>query len=99
MYLLSPSITSIPYLWVPILLIPLVFSTAMVYRGVKLSLNYAAYTGFIETAVLTIAALIIIFKLGSSNTFYVFTAVWVHYFIAMLSSSITFADYLCICRQ
>ena len=92
-YLLSPSITSIPYLWVPILLIPLVFSTAMVYRGVKLSLNYAAYTGFIETAVLTIAALIIIFKLGSSNTFYVFTAVPVHNDFSIIGLGLLFGLY------
>ncbi len=59
-YLLAPEITSITYIWIPILLIPLLFTTVFVYRGVKISLNYAAYTGFIETAVLTIAALIII---------------------------------------
>ncbi len=79
-FLLTPTISSIPYLWIPILLIPLIFTTAFVYRGVKISLNYAAYTGFIETAVLTVAALIIIVKLGSANTLVVFTTAPVNYF-------------------
>ncbi len=92
-YLLSPSITSIPYLWIPILLIPLVFTTAFVYRGVKISLNYAAYTGFIETAVLTIAALIIIVKLGSSNTLAVFTAMPVHNDFSIIGLGLLFGLY------
>ena len=92
-YLLSPSITSIPYLWVLLLLIPLFFTTAIVYRGVRLSLNYAAYTGFIETAVLIIAALIIIFKLGSSNTFSVFTAVPVHNDLSIIGLGLLFGLY------
>lgn len=92
-YLLSPSITSIPYLWIPILLIPLLFTTAFVYRGVKVSLNYAAYTGFIETAVLTIAALIIIFKLGSANTFSVLTASPVHGDLSIIGLGLLFGLY------
>lgn len=92
-YLLAPAITSITYIWIPILLIPLLFTTVFVYRGVKISLNYAAYTGFIETAVLTIAALIIIFKLGSANTFSVFTASPVHNDFSIIGLGLLFGLY------
>ncbi|MDS0256791.1 APC family permease [Thermoplasmatales archaeon AK] len=92
-YLLTPSISSITYIWIPITLIPLIFSTVFVYRGVKLSLNYAAYTGFIETAVLTVSALIIIIKLGSSNTFSVLTAAPVHNDLSVIGLGLLFGLY------
>lgn len=92
-YLLAPSITSITYIWIPILLIPLIFTTVFVYRGVRISLNYAAYTGFIETAVLTIAALIIIFKIGSANTLTVFTASPVHNDFSIIGLGLLFGLY------
>ena len=92
-YLLAPSITAITYIWIPIILIPLLFTTFFVYRGVKLSLNYAAYTGFIETAVLTIAAIIIIVKLGSANTFTVLTAVPVHNDFSIIGLGLLFGLY------
>jgi len=92
-YLLAPSITAITYLWIPIILIPLLFTTFFVYRGVKLSLNYAAYTGFIETAVLTISAIIIIVKLGSANTFTVLTAEPVHNDFSIIGLGLLFGLY------
>jgi len=92
-YLLAPSITAITYIWIPIILIPLLFTTVFVYRGVKLSLNYAAYTGFIETAVLTIAAIIIIIKLGSANTLTVLTAVPVHNDFSIIGLGLLFGLY------
>jgi amino acid transporter len=92
-YLLAPSISSITYIWVPIILVPLIFTTLFVYRGVKISLNYAAYTGFIETAVLTISAIIIIIKLGSANTFTVLTAVPVHNDFSIIGLGLLFGLY------
>ncbi|KJE49880.1 MULTISPECIES: APC family permease [unclassified Acidiplasma] len=73
-FLISPKISSITYIWIPIMLIPLIFTTVFVYRGVRVSLNYAVYTGIIETLVLTIGAIIIIIKVGTGNTLTVFTA-------------------------
>ncbi|MEM0134555.1 MAG: APC family permease [Thermoplasmatales archaeon] len=92
-YLLAPSITSIAYIWIPIIIIPLVFTTLFVYRGVRISLNYAAVTGFIETAVLIVGALIIIFKLGSANTFSVLTAVPVHNDFSIIGLGLLFGLY------
>ncbi|WP_188681059.1 APC family permease [Thermogymnomonas acidicola] len=92
-YLLTPSITSVTYIWIPITLIPLLFSTVFVYRGVRLSLNYAAYTGFIETAVLTISAVIIIFRLGHANTLSVFTASPVHNDLSLIGLGLLFGLY------
>jgi amino acid transporter len=73
-FLISPKISSITYIWIPIMLVPLIFTTIFVYRGVRISLNYAVYTGIIETLVLTIGAIIIIIKVGTGNTFTVFSA-------------------------
>jgi amino acid transporter len=92
-YLLAPSITTITYIWIPILLIPLLFTTIFVYRGVKLSLNYAAYTGFIETAVLILFALIIIFKLGPANNLTVLTAAPVHNDFSIIGLGLLFGLY------
>lgn len=72
-YLLSPTITNTPYLWIPLMIPPLLFTTFFVYRGVKFSLDYAAITGIIETAFLVIGAIVIILKVGAGNTLSVFT--------------------------
>ena len=72
-FLLFPGLSSVNLAWIPLMLIPLAFTTAFVYRGIRISLNYAVYTGLVETAVLTLGAILIIAKLGSANTPVVFT--------------------------
>lgn len=72
-YLLSPALSSIPYLWVPIAIATLLFGVILSYLGIRPSLSYVMYTGFAEAMFLFISALIIITMLGPRNTIAPFT--------------------------
>lgn len=72
-YLISPSISSIPYLWIPLILPFMAFVFIIEYLGIRPSLNYAWIAGIIEVSFLVITSLIIIFLVGPNNTLSVFT--------------------------
>ncbi|WP_449463670.1 APC family permease [Tardisphaera miroshnichenkoae] len=92
-YLLFPSLSGIPYSWIALALVPLAFTTTLVYRGIRVSLDYAVYTGFIEVGVLTIGALMIIARLGSANTLEVFTTAPVHGNLSLIGLGLLFGLY------
>ncbi|MGC8601164.1 MAG: APC family permease [Thermoprotei archaeon] len=92
-YLLFPQLTAIKYSWIAIALIPLTFTTVLVYRGIKVSLDYAVYTGFIEVGVLTVGALLIIARLGPANTLEVFTTKPVNGDISAIGLGLLFGLY------
>jgi len=92
-FLLFPSLSATKYVWIPIALVPLAFTTAFVYRGIRISLNYAVYTGFAETAVLTVGAILIIAKLGPANTLTVFTATPVNGNLSLIGLGLLFGLY------
>ncbi|MEM0141358.1 MAG: APC family permease [Thermoplasmatales archaeon] len=72
-YLLEPSISSIPYLWIAFILPFMAFVFIIEYLGIRPSLNYAWIAGSIEVAFLVITSVIIIFLVGPRNTLSVFT--------------------------
>ena len=72
-YLLSPDISSIPYLWIIIILPYMIFVFLIEYRGIKVSLNYALIAGIIEVLFLMITSIILIIMAGSANTINTFT--------------------------
>jgi amino acid transporter len=72
-YLLSPDISSIPYLWILLILPYMIFVFLFEYRGIKVSLNYALIAGIIEVSFLMVTSIILIVMAGSSNTLNTFT--------------------------
>ncbi len=72
-YLLSPDISSIPYLWIVIIIPYLAFVFLMEYRGIKISLNYALIAGIIEVVFLVSTSIALILIAGSANTLSTFT--------------------------
>ncbi len=92
-YLLFPSLSGIPYSWIALALVPLAFTTILVYRGIRVSLNYAVYTGFIEVGVLTVGALLIIARLGAANNLEVFTTAPVHGNLSLIGLGLLFGLY------
>jgi len=73
LYLISPAVTHIPYIWIAFALIIWAYGAVLSYLGIKPSLSYVMYTGFAEALFLFISALIIIAMLGSKNTWVVWT--------------------------
>ncbi|ARM77069.1 hypothetical protein B6F84_04650 [Acidianus manzaensis] len=72
-YLISPSITAIPYIWIAFASFVAAYGFIISYLGIKESLSYAFYTGIAEVLFLGLASIAIIFRLGSLNTFTVFS--------------------------
>ncbi|MFP3295994.1 MAG: APC family permease [Vulcanisaeta sp.] len=73
LYLISPAVTHIPYIWIAFALIIWAYGAVLSYLGIRPSLNYVMYSGFAEALFLFISALIIIAMLGSKNTWVVWT--------------------------
>lgn len=73
LYLLSPDLSSVPYLWVLLILPYMAFVFIIEYRGIRVSLNYALIAGIIEVSFLIITSVILIIMAGSSNTLNTFT--------------------------
>ncbi|MEM3860507.1 MAG: APC family permease [Candidatus Micrarchaeaceae archaeon] len=73
LFLISPAITAIHFIWLPILLIP--FSTGLIfnYFGIRPSLIYLLITASAEVVFLLGTSWWIIFHMGSANTLSVFT--------------------------
>lgn len=72
-YVISSQLSAIPYLWILFAVILTAWMFFWSYFGIRLSLNYVAFTGIAELLVLLVGALIIIAKLGASNTLAPFT--------------------------
>ena len=72
-FLLSPTISGISYIWAPLILIP--FATGLVfnYFGIRPSLIYLLITASVEVTFLLVTSWYIIFKMGSANTLSVFS--------------------------
>lgn len=74
LFLISTTISNIPYLWIVFAVVITVYMIVLPYLGIKPSLQYVAITGIIETLVLVIGAIIIIVKVGpTGNSFLPFT--------------------------
>lgn len=71
-YLLSPTISHIPYIWIPLILIP--FATGLIfnYFGIRPSLVYLLITASVEVTFLLATSWYIIIRMGSANTLSVF---------------------------
>ena len=72
-FLLSPTISGISYIWAPLILIP--FATGLIfnYFGIRPSLIYLLITASVEVTFLLVTSWYIIFKMGSANTLSVFS--------------------------
>ncbi|MEM3907075.1 MAG: APC family permease [Nitrososphaerota archaeon] len=68
-FAISSYISRIPYLWIGFAIIITVYMFILPYLGIKLSTEYMAITGIMELLVLLVGAIIIIVRLGSSNSF------------------------------
>lgn len=68
LYLISPVITGIPYVWILFAGGFTAYIIFLTYTGIKPSLNYTAITGLAEIAFLFIGAIIIIIKVGNGNS-------------------------------
>jgi len=73
LFLLSATLSSIPYLWVLFATVITVYMGVLSYLGIRPSLNYVMYTGFAEAGFLLLGSLIIIAELGHKNTLSVLT--------------------------
>ena len=69
LFLISPSIMSIPYVWILFAAAFTGYISILTYKGIKPSLNYTAISGLAEVAFLFIAAVIIIVEVGKGNSF------------------------------
>lgn len=72
-FLISPLISSIPYIWVAVAGGFTAYITIVTMVGIKPSMKYLVYTGLGEIAFLFIAAIIIIVKVGPGNSIAPFT--------------------------
>lgn len=72
-FLLSSTLSSIPYLWVVFATVITAYMGVLSYLGIRPSLNYVMYTGFAEAGFLLLGAIIIIADLGHQNTLSVLT--------------------------
>jgi amino acid transporter len=96
LYVLFPSVTAqYPWLWMPIITIFIIETTALAYFGIKISMRYILYTGMAEVIFLVITSIIFLVMGGSRNTGVVFTAIPVGnnftlIFVAMMLGIATF---------
>lgn len=72
-YLLSSTLSKTGWVWIPIAVATLGFGVVLSYRGIRPSLQYTQWTGFLEIAFLVVGALIIVVKVGAHNTLAPFT--------------------------
>jgi amino acid transporter len=72
-YLLSTTLSKTGWVWIPIAVATLAFGVILSYRGIRPSLQYTQWTGFLEIAFLVIGALVIVIKVGPHNSLAPFT--------------------------
>lgn len=68
-YLMSPLIRSIPYIWIAFAATFTIYIVLITYFVIRPSLGYNAITGMAEVLFLLIGAIIIIVKVGAGNSF------------------------------
>jgi amino acid transporter len=96
LYVLFPSVTAqYPWLWILIITIFIIETTALAYFGIKISMRYILYTGMAEVIFLVITSIIFLVMGGSKNTGVVFTAIpignnFTLIFVAMMLGIATF---------
>ncbi len=72
-YLLSSTLSKTGWVWIPIAIATLAFGVIFSYRGIRPSLQYTQWTGFLEIAFLVVGAIVIVVKVGAHNTLTPFT--------------------------
>ena len=72
-YLLSATIAATGWVWVPIAVAVLLFGVVLSYLGIRPSLAYTMWAGFLEIAFLVVTAIVIVVEVGHHNTFAPFT--------------------------
>ncbi|PYB67901.1 amino acid transporter [Thermoplasma sp. Kam2015] len=72
-FLISPRITAIPYIWILFAGAFTAYITIVTYIGIKPSLGYNAVAGLAEVLFLVIGAIIIILRVGPHNSVVPFT--------------------------
>ncbi len=77
-YLLSSTLSKTGWVWVPIAVATLGFGVVLSYRGIRPSLQYTQWTGFLEIAFLVVGAIVIVIKVGAHNTLSPFTLTPLH---------------------
>lgn len=90
-YLLSSTLSSTGWAWIPIAVITLAFGCYLSYSGIRPSLAYTLWAGILECAFLFITAVIIVIQLGSHNSFLPFTLQPVHGDVGLLFFGIIFS--------
>ncbi|MGC8609193.1 MAG: amino acid permease [Thermoplasmata archaeon] len=73
LFLISPAISSIPYIWIGFAGAFTAYIVLVTYLGIKPSLGYNAVAGLAEVLFLLIAAIIIIIRVGPGNSLIPFT--------------------------
>jgi amino acid transporter len=77
-YLLSSSLSSTGWAWVPIAVGTLAFGAVISYLGIRPSLAYTMWAGVLEVVFLLVSAILIVIHLGSKNTLAPFTVAPLH---------------------
>jgi amino acid transporter len=72
-FLLSPAISSIPFVWIPLIIIPFATGLLFNYFGIKPSLVYLLITASVEVIFLLSTSWYIILTMGAANTISVFS--------------------------
>ncbi len=72
-YLISSTLSSVGWSWAPISLAILLFGTVLSYLGIRPSLAYTMWAGFLEVLFLIVTAVIIVAQVGAKNTLDPFT--------------------------
>ena len=72
-FLLSPTISSIPFVWIPLIIIPFATGLLFNYFGIKPSLVYLLITASVEVIFLLSTSWYIILTMGAANTISVFS--------------------------
>lgn len=95
-YLISPTIaSSYPYLWIPILIVAMLETSLLMYRGVRPSSLYTLYTGLAEIAFIIITSVALVIIAGPRNTYTPFTPIpvgnnWSIILVSMIFGITTF---------
>jgi amino acid transporter len=67
-YLLSSTLSGSGWLWAPIAVATLLFGVVLSYLGIKPSLVYTMWAGFLEVAFLLVTAIVIVVMVGHGNS-------------------------------
>ena len=77
-YLISSTISAVSWSWIPISAAILAFGAVLSYLGIRPSLVYTMWAGFLEVVFLVVTAAIIVIEVGPRNSLAPFTLSPVH---------------------